>query len=243
MAFLQSDPPRQPVFQAPAVVLWLIGALAAAHGVKNLASDARMYGLVREYALIPARYSQAYLESRMGDPGTIWERLVPFVSYMALHSDVTHLVINCLWLLAFGPIVARRFGAALFLIFFLLCGIAAAAFYMVLNWGSDVPVVGASGAISGLMGAAIRMMPGRIAPWMVGANEVPLQPLLSRPILIFSAAYAAINLLLAVIELGPGSSSGQVAWQAHLGGYAAGLLLSGVFDRLRPRSVEIPLEN
>lgn len=241
MAFLQSDPSRQPVFQAPAVVLWLIGALAAAHGARGLVSDARSQGLVLEYALIPARYSQAYLESRMGDPGTIWERMVPFVSHMALHSDITHLVINCLWLLAFGPIVARRFGAALFLIFFALCGIAGAAFYVALNWGSDVPVVGASGAISGLMGAAIRMMPGRIAPWMVGANEVPLQPLFSRPILMFSAVYTGINLLLALVNFGPGA--GPIAWQAHLGGYVAGLVLCGFFDLLRPRSVGIPLEN
>lgn len=242
MAFLQSDPARQPVFQAPAVVMWLIGALAAAHGARSLASDARSQAFVLEYALIPARYSQAYLESRMGDPGTIWERAVPFVSHMALHSDITHLVINCLWLLAFGPIVARRFGAALFLIFFVLCGVAGAVFYLALNWGSDVPVVGASGAISGLMGAAIRMMPGRIAPWMVGATEVPLQPLFSRPILMFSAVYAAINLVMAAIGGGV-DAGGLIAWQAHLGGYVAGLFLCGLFDLLRPRSVGIPLEN
>jgi membrane associated rhomboid family serine protease len=161
---------------------------------------------------------------------------------MALHSDVTHLVINCLWLLAFGPIVARRFGAVLFLVFFILCGVAGAAAYLAFNWGSVVPVVGASGAISGLMGAAIRMMPGRLAPWMVGANEVPLQPVLSRPILTFSAIWMAINMLAAVIDLGAGAS-GLIAWQAHLGGYLAGLLLCGVFDLLRPRSVGIPLEN
>lgn len=242
MAFLQSDPSRQPIFRAPAVVLWLIGGLAAAHGARSLVSDARSQDIVFEYGLVPARYSRAFLESHMADPGTLWERAVPFFSYMALHSDITHLVINCLWLLAFGPIVARRFGAVLFLVFFVLCGIAGAILYLGLNWGSVVPVVGASGAISGLMGAAIRMMPGRIAPWMVGANEVPLQPILSRPILTFSVIWMAINMLAAVIDLG-GGASGLVAWQAHLGGYLAGLFLCGVFDLLRPRSVGIPLEN
>jgi membrane associated rhomboid family serine protease len=242
MAFLQSDPPRQPIFRAPAMVLWLIGALAAAHGARSLVSAARSQDIVFEYGLVPARYSRAFLESHMADPGTLGERAVPFFSYMALHSDITHLVINCLWLLAFGPIVARRFGAVLFLVFFILCGVAGAAAYLAFNWGSVVPVVGASGAISGLMGAAIRMMPGRIAPWMVGANEVPLQPLFSRPILMFSAVWMAINMLAAVIDLGTGTS-GLVAWQAHLGGYLAGLLLCGLFDLLRPRSVGIPLEN
>lgn len=243
MAFLQSDPPRQPIFQAPAVVLWLIGFLAAAHIGRSLLPLERANEIVGAYGLFPARYSRAFLESHMvTDPGTLWERAVPFVSYMALHSDYTHLVVNCLWLLAFGPIVARRFGALLFLIFFLLCGVAGAVFYLALNWGSAVSVVGASGAISGLMGAAIRMMPGRIAPWMVGANEVPLQPVLSRPILTFSAVWMAINMLAAVIDLG-GGTAGLVAWQAHLGGYIAGLLLAGVFDLLRPRTVGIPLEN
>lgn len=241
MAFLQSDPPRQPIFQAPAVVLWLIGALAAAHGARSLLSETRSQDIVFEYGLVPARYSRAFLESHMYDPGTLWERALPFVSYMALHGDITHLVINCLFLFAFGPIVARRFGGALFLLFFVLCGVASAAFYLAFNWGSDVPVVGASGAIAGLTAAAIRMLPGRIAPWMVGANEVPLQPLLSRPILVFSGVFIAINMVAALINLGPGS--GPIAWQAHLGGYAAGLLLSGIFDLLRPRRVGIPLEN
>lgn len=242
MAFLQSDPPRQPIFQAPAIVLWLIGALAAAHGARNFVGAPHAQYLVYEYGLVPACYSREFFANCLAGIGTTWERIVPFISYMALHSDITHLVINCLWLLAFGPIVARRFGAALFLIFFVLCGVAGAALYIALNWGSAVPVVGASGAISGLMGAAIRMMPGRIAPWMVGANEVPLQPILSRPILMFSAVWMVINMLAAVIDLG-GGTSGLVAWQAHLGGYLAGLFLSGLFDLLRPRSVGIPLEN
>ena len=62
----------------------------------------------------------------MADPGTVWERAIPFVSYMGLHASWTHLVINCLWLLAFGPVVARRFGSVLFLVFFLVCGVAGA---------------------------------------------------------------------------------------------------------------------
>ena len=126
MAFLQPQSPRQPVFQAPAIVLWLIGALTAAHGLRMLASDARSQDLVYAYGLVPARYSRAFLESHMADPGTVLERAIPFVSYMGLHSDITHLGINCLWLLAFGPVVARRFGGLLFLVFFIVCGMAGA---------------------------------------------------------------------------------------------------------------------
>jgi membrane associated rhomboid family serine protease len=241
MAFLQSQPPRQPFFRAPPVVMWLIGGLTLAHAARVLASEARSRDIVYEYALIPARYSRAFLESHAADPGTWWERAIPFISYMGLHNDWTHLVINCLWLLAFGPIVARRFGTMLFLLFFIVCGVAGAATYLAFNWASPIPVVGASGAISGLMAAGLRMLPGQV-PWAV-AGETPLAPIFSRQILVFTAVWAAINLLAGVTGLGMGGEGGLVAWQAHLGGFVAGLLLCGVFDRLRPRTVGAPLDH
>jgi membrane associated rhomboid family serine protease len=176
----------------------------------------------------------------MANPGTLWERAVPFVSYMGLHGSWAHLIINCLWLLAFGPIVARRFGNLLFLFFFLVCGLAAAACYLAFNWGSPVPVVGASGAISGLMAGALRMLPGQ-APW-VTPSEAPLAPFLSRQILMFTLVWAAINVMTAVTGFGVGGESGLIAWQAHLGGFLAGLLLCGPFDSLRPRNVGAPVD-
>ena len=241
MAFLQSHPPRQPIFRAPPIVLWLIGALTALHALRIFQPDARAQELAFEYGFVPARYSRAFLESRMADPGTLWERVVPFVSYMGLHNDWTHLLINALWLLAFGPIVARRFGAVLFLVFFLICGVAGAVTYLALDWGSDVPVIGASGAISGLMAAALRMLPGQ-SPWAV-PGATPLLPIFSRQTLVFTGILAAINVLMAVSGLSIGGESGQVAWQAHLGGFVAGLLLCGPFDALRPRSVGAPLDH
>ena len=106
----------------------------------------------------------AFLAAHNADPGGWLERAIPFVSYMGLHNDLTHLAINSLWLLAFGPIVARRFGGFLFLLFFLVCGVAGAATHLAFNWGSLVPVIGASGAISGLMAAGLRLLPSQ-APW------------------------------------------------------------------------------
>ena len=103
-----------------------------------------------------------------------------------------------------------------------------------------MPVVGASGAISGLMAAAIRMLPGQ-APW-AAQGEAPLAPLLSRQILLFSAIWAAVNLVTAMTGLGVGGESGLIAWQAHLGGFLTGLVLSGPVDRLRPRNVGTPVD-
>jgi len=240
MAFLQSAPPHEPIFRAPPSILWLIGGLAALHLARVTRPEMQSDSLIYEYGLYPLRYSRAFLESHMANPGSWWERAIPFVSYMGLHGSWMHLIVNCCFLLAFGPIVARRFGTVLFGLFFVMCGVAAAGFYLALNWGSPVPVVGASGAISGLMAAAIRMLPGQ-APW-AAQSEAPLAPLLSRQILVFTAIWAAINLMTAVTGVGVGGEGGLIAWQAHLGGFCTGLLLCEPFDRLRPRSVDTPVD-
>ena len=109
MAFLHPGPARQPALHAPAIVLWLIGALVAAHAGRMALDPAQSADVITIYAFIPARYAF---------PGSLWDQAVPFVSHLFLHGDWPHVVMNSLWLLAFGPIVARRFGGALFIFFF-----------------------------------------------------------------------------------------------------------------------------
>ena len=243
MAFLQPHAPRQPIFRAPAVVLLLIGGLGAAHVARSLVPPLQSLAWINQFAFIPARYSPVFSSQYGIDPGGLFQRGLPFLSYMALHNDYTHLAINCLWLLAFGPIVARRFGPALFLLFFVLCGVAAAVTHLAFNWGATEPVIGASGAISGLMAAGIRLLPTERPPWASAGPpaEAAMLPLWSRQILLFSLVWAALNIVAGVTGLGMGGEVGLIAWQAHLGGFAAGLLLSGPFDALRPQTVGEPL--
>jgi membrane associated rhomboid family serine protease len=233
MAFLHSGPAHQPAFSVPPVVLGLVAALAAAHGGRMLLPETRSLDIINDYAFIPARYSEAFLASHHVDPGTWLDRTVPFLGYMALHNDWTHLAINCLLRLAFGPVVARRFGAGLFLLFFCVCGVFAAAAFLACDWADPVPMIGASGAISGVMAAAIRMMPSQM-PW-ARPGEGALSPLLSRQVLLFSLVWAVLSIAVGFTGLGLGGEPGPVAWQAHLGGYAAGLLLAEVFDSWLPR--------
>lgn len=232
MAFLHPGPSRQPAFNVPPVVMVLIGIFVAVQALRALAPPALADHWVDIFALVPARLLQ---------PGPLWDKAVPFVSYMALHGDWTHLAINCLWLLAFGPIVARRFGAPLFLLFFLVCGVIGAGLFLAFDWGGPEPVVGASAAISGLMGAGIRLLPGRFA-W-AQPGEAPLMPLLSRPVLSFSAVWTVMNVVVGTLGLGMVPEGQSVAWQAHMGGYFAGLLLAGVFDGLRPRALAPSLDD
>jgi membrane associated rhomboid family serine protease len=236
MAFLMPHAPRQPVFRAPASVIILILVVVGAHVARTLVPAAESLAWINQFAFIPARYSQAFLSQHGIDGGSLLDRSLPFVTYMFLHNDYTHLAINCLWLLAFGPIVARRFGTALFLIFFTLCGIIAAATHLAFNWGSLEPVIGASGAISGLMAAGMRLLPTERPPWAAEGPpaEAPLLPIWSRQILLFTLMWVALNVAAGFTGLGMAGEVGLIAWQAHLGGYAAGLLLSGLFDRLRP---------
>ncbi len=218
---------RQPIFNAPAVAIGLIAILIFAHLARVLLPDAISVDVLFVYGFVPARYGAGLFPAH-----TPWlEQLVPFVSYMFLHGDWTHVLINSLWLLVFGAVVARRWGAPLFLAFFAVCGIAAALAYLAFNIGSASPVIGASGAISGLMAAGFRM---------IGAQE-KLASLLDRRVLVWTAVWTAANVVTGLSGLGAGPGVHLVAWQAHLGGYFAGLFLAGLFDRFRPAIPAVPL--
>lgn len=231
MAFFQDmRPAREPFLNAPATVLWLIGVLLAAHFARVLAPPPWPDTIVHHYAFIPARYSGALAN---GLPANLFEQIASFVTYMFLHGNFTHVGINCLWLLAFGPIVARRLKTAKFLLFFLLCGVVSAATHLVVYWGAAEEVVGASGAISGLMAAGMRILYGRLYHngEVEHGRSFPLAPIYSRPIMGFTLVWVIVNLIGGISGFGLTDETTVVAWVAHLGGYFAGLFTIGMFDR------------
>jgi membrane associated rhomboid family serine protease len=153
--------------------------------------------------------------------------VVTLISYIFLHSGWAHFLTNGASALAFGPPVARMLGTrgrgpVLFFVFFLLCGVIAGFGYCLLHWNSDTIVIGASGAISGLWGAASRMMGGRGT----------LAPAFSRQVLTQGVAFTIVNV---VAGLAGVFSALNIAWEAHLIGYLAGLLFIGPFARLAPQ--------
>jgi membrane associated rhomboid family serine protease len=227
--FQENRPSREPFLNAPASVLWLIGVLIAAHLARVLAPGDWPERLILDYGFTPAHFAQV-LAGHAAGPVQIVLLPVSFISYMFLHADLTHVGINSLWLLAFGPIVARRLRTRKFLVFFVACGIAAALLHLVVYWHSAIPVVGASGGISGLMGGAIRILYGR-AHALPGRYRDGLAPLKSRPIIGFSLVWVGINVVSGVARLGVTDDLAVVAWVAHLGGYFAGLVGISYFDR------------
>ena len=231
MAFFQETrPTREPFLRAPASVVILIGLLALAHVARVLAPAALQDSILDYFSLDPVVYSAKALKA-LGVPAPgLFALLVPPFSHIFLHANFTHLAFNCVWLLVFGPVVAKRFGTVAFYVFFFVCGLAGAAMFVALEWGQVVGAIGASGAISGLMGASIRMLRVR-EPWLLGAT-LPLMPLLSNQVLVFSAVWLVVNLVTGLIGLTPMGGLQPIAWQDHLGGYMAGLLLAGPFDEL-----------
>lgn len=224
MAFFHQPESRQPFLRAPAVVLILTAVLIAIEAARELFFRDYTPFLFHNFALVPARYSHEYLATQFATAGNVFDRTVPFLTYMFLHADWSHVLVNSIWLLPFGSVVARRYGAGLFLLFFLICGIIGAVVHLACNWGSTAPVIGASAAVSGLMGAAFRMLPR--------GPHAPLLPLLSKPVLLWSVIWTLINVVAGITGFGTGPGVRLVAWQAHIGGYIAGLILAGIFDRL-----------
>lgn len=226
MAFLQDDerPAREPFLNAPPTVLWLIALLLATHVLRVLLPGTWPDDIIEGYALIPARYAAAVAH---GLPrGEIFHLAITLISYMFLHGDLVHVGINSLWLLVFGPIVTRRLGPVRFLLFFLFCGIGAALVHLAIYWGSAMAVVGASGGVSGLMAAGMRIVYGRLH-----GNANGLAPIFSKPILAFSAVWIVVNVVSGVLRLGVTDDLTLIAWVAHLGGYFAGLIMIGMFGR------------
>jgi membrane associated rhomboid family serine protease len=224
---------RQPIFNVPGVVLVLLGSFAAVHLLRWALPPEESLRLTEALAFIPARETGHAGELAGGDTAA----LTSFVTHQFVHGDLTHLVINSAWLLAFGTPVARRTDAVRFLLFFLLTGVVGALTYLAFNGGAQILVIGASGAISGLMGAAFRFLfrglslGGAALSRMTSTPLMPLaETLQDRRILTAVAGWTVLNIALAWGAASLTEAAG-IAWEAHLGGFYAGLLLYGFFDR------------
>ncbi len=190
-------------------------------------------------AFIPARYDGFASSIPGGDVAAV----TSFLTYAAVHGDFMHLAINSAWLLAFGGVVANRTGTLRFFLFFAVCAIAGAIAFLMFNPGLMAPMVGASGAVSGLMGATMRFLFSALDTDGLRAlrenpERVPLMPLsralTDRRVLLVTGAFLLANLL-GVLGFGA-ITQGGIAWQAHLGGYFTGLFCYGFFERA-PRSI------
>jgi membrane associated rhomboid family serine protease len=227
---------RQPIFNAPTVVIAVACAFVAVHIARAFLSEEADQWVLLLLAFIPGRVGA----QAAALPGGVVAQVTQFVTHIFLHGNLAHLAVNTAWFLAFATPVARRLGTPRFLVLFLLCGIGGALLFLPFN---EAPMVGASGAISGLMGAALRFlflpMKDGDADALAGETRPPLLPLsqalTDRRILIAVAGWTALNVLGA---LGAEASlqDMSIAWEAHLGGFFTGFLIFGLLDPSTIRS-------
>jgi membrane associated rhomboid family serine protease len=225
---------REPLLNVPGAVALAAAVMIAIQAVRSLLPDEIDLTVLLTLAFIPARYSGAAAEL----PGGYLTAVTSFVTYMFVHGGWIHLLVNVLWMLAFGTAVARRIGPRGFFVFSGLCGIAGALTHLAFHWGEMAPVVGASAAISGQMAGALRfilfakLQPGERTPDFSTAPLASLEAALrDHRIIGFLIFWVVVNAYFGLTAVSFGGVGGGIAWEAHIGGFLCGLLTFGFFDR------------
>jgi membrane associated rhomboid family serine protease len=182
------------------------------------------------WGLVPVRFfSPLTLEL-----SSIIERLLPFFSSMFLHGGWIHFLGNMLYLYIFGDNVEDRLGHFRYLLFYLLCGIAASVAQLSSNPQASVPMVGASGAIAGVMGAYFLLYPySRVVTLLFLFFFIEIVEI---PAFFFLAFWFLLQFFSGALSLSSQSSiSGGVAWWAHIGGFLSGVVLLFLFKKKRTK--------
>jgi membrane associated rhomboid family serine protease len=261
-----AQPQHEPIFNLPAVVTATVAVLVGIHVVRSAAlSPETDFRLLLDYAVVPARFAlaldpaaaEAVLRAASGDLSSradvARQALARFIiaedqakpwtalTYALLHGSWGHVLLNGVWLAAFGTPVARRCGGTRFLLLGALSAVAGAAAHVLVHPFSIAPMIGASAAVSGWMAASARFVFPRERGHGISfggiseAHERPRQSLLelvgNRGAVMFLAVWFVTNLLFGLAAAPLGISDASIAWEAHIGGFLVGLLLFPVLDR------------
>jgi membrane associated rhomboid family serine protease len=206
-----------PTREAPVVNYALIAINVIVYIVMALAGPETQEAIVARYAMVPAHFA--------GGP-TLAVIMTLFTS-MFMHAGTVHIAGNMLYLWIFGDNVEDRVGHARYLAFYLVGGVVASLTHIITNWGSEIPTVGASGAIAAVLGAYLVLFPGnRIV------TAIPLGKfthLTTVPAIIVLGLWFILQLFDGVMYLG-GADVGGVAVWAHIGGFVAGVVMVKLFS-------------
>ncbi|MBE7490313.1 MAG: rhomboid family intramembrane serine protease [Planctomycetes bacterium] len=218
------------------VVTWLLIALNIYVFVQQL-SVADPVHFIMHWGLVPARHPYLFHPGQ-ADVTAGWQTYAPLVTSMFLHGGLWHLLGNMLSLWVFGPNVEDRFGHVGFAVIYLACGLAAAITQLAFSTGEalQIPVVGASGAIAGIMGGFFVLFP---KARVVSVVPIWIVPLIVRvPAFVFLFFWIGMNVINALTELQlsfNGTQSAGVAWWAHIGGFVIGAVYGLVLARRAPK--------
>ncbi len=208
----QPKPKPPPLFNIPSATKWLAFIMIGIFFVQEVSMTPQgELTFLSTFGFVPTNLTDFV--------PALWPSLFSPITYMFIHANLTHLIINLAMLLAFGSGLERWLGRGKFLFLFFGSGLfAILAHYIMNNYSPDV-VIGASGATSGLFAAGIVML--RNMGTGIGSGPYGLYPLI--------VLFVAITVVFGLTG-GPGASA--VAWYAHLGGFAGGLLIMKLMKKL-----------
>jgi len=210
------NPSRTYPFVNITLILANIAAFIYTFGLKVTLPPRAFESLLLSYSTVPARIP-AFLAGQVGFEGAF----LPLVTSMFLHANWLHLGGNMLFLWIFGDNVEDFFGHFTYFFFYFVCGIGAGLLHILFNFHSSIPAVGASGAISGVMGAYILLYPGARILTLVFIFPLPI------PAVVFLGLWYVLQFLAGISSIGMKVTGGVAVW-AHIGGFLLGMLLTAM---------------
>ena len=187
-------------------------------------SEGALQSFIQAWGVVPREYTTGHDIAPL-IPLPFWSTLL---TSMFLHGGWMHLGGNMLYLWIFGDNLEKVMGHARFLVFYLVCGIAAAVAHIVFSGGSTVPTVGASGAISGVLGGYLVLFPRNRVRVLTRGGIVAV------PAIVVLGFWIVIQLISGFGSIAATADTGGVAYLAHVGGFLAGLLLVKPMTMGRP---------
>ena len=212
---------ENPTRNTPYINYALVAANALVFLYEITLSPKGQVALATVYGTVPARFAHV-----LSGHGQLEAALLPLFTSMFLHAGLPHLLGNMLFLWIFGDNVEEFFGHIGYFAFYVLCGIASGLTHIVFNLHNTLPAVGASGAISGVLGAYMLLYPRNRILTLILIFLVPL------PAFLILGYWFLLQFVAGISSLGV-AATGGVAWWAHIGGFLTGLLVAAAVRQKR----------
>ena len=213
-----------PRVHLPAAMLAVMLLNVLVFGYELTLTDPGRVELFHLFGVVPYRYVNSDWAAWAGYTGTL---AIPPVTYMFLHEGVLHLVLNMWMLWIFADNIEDVMGPWRFTAFYLICGLAAVAVHLIFNLDAKAPIIGASGAVAGVLGAYFVLYPHARVLTLVPVFFIPL--FFEIPAVIFLGIWFAVQVVSGLVTQASGAVN--IAWWAHAGGFATGMFLIRAFQK------------